>query len=71
MSPRRFYLYTATGTFAWTAFLTLVGFWLGENYDAVEAWINPVSNVIAAGLAGWYLYRVATFQRRVRGSSAQ
>lgn len=62
----KFLLYSSVGTIVWTAFLTLLGYWLGDQYTSVQTWLNPVSNVIAAGLVGWYLYRVATFKRRTQ-----
>ncbi|MCB2055433.1 MAG: DedA family protein [Geminicoccaceae bacterium] len=65
MGMAKFLLFTTIGTIGWTALLTIAGYALGENYQAVSAWVNPVSNVIVAVIVLWYLYRVATFRRKV------
>ena len=46
----------------------LLGALLGEQYESVGNWLNPVSNLVAAGLGLWYAYRVLTFDRRLRSS---
>lgn len=61
----RFLLFSALGTVAWTALLAVAGFWLKDGYTAVSAYVNPVSNLILAAMVLFYLYRVATFRRRV------
>ncbi|MGQ7792520.1 DedA family protein [Faunimonas sp. B44] len=65
MSWTRFLVYSGIGTLLWTSALALLGYALGDRYETVETWINPVSNVIFAGIALWYLWRVATFGRRL------
>lgn len=62
MSLARFLLYSAAGTAIWTTLLGLAGYWLGEKYEEVEAWLNPVSNVILGLIVAFYLYRVVTFR---------
>ena len=59
----RFLLWSGAGTLVWTTLLGLAGWWLGDRYEAVEAWINPVSNVVVGLIVLLYLYRVATFRR--------
>lgn len=54
----RFVMLSAAGTSLWTAGLTLGGYLLEGGYEAVSAWINPISNAVVAGLALWYLWRV-------------
>lgn len=71
MGLAKFMTYTTLGTVLWTAFLTLAGWFLGQNYDAVKGWLGPVSNAVLAGLVLWYLYRVATFRRTVRREEAK
>ncbi|MGP1397024.1 MAG: DedA family protein [Inquilinaceae bacterium] len=61
----RFLLFSALGTVAWTALLAAAGFWLKDGYMAVSAYVNPVSNLILAAMVLFYVYRVATFRRRV------
>lgn len=65
MGWSRFLLYTSAGTVLWTSALTIAGWGLGQEYERVSGWLNPVSTVVLLGLLGWYLYRVATFRRRV------
>lgn len=67
----KFMVYTTAGTVIWTAFLTIAGWFLGRNYEAVSGWLAPVSNVVIVLLVGWYLYRVATFRRTVRKEDAK
>ena len=67
----KFMVYTTAGTVIWTAFLTIAGWFLGRNYEAVSGWLAPVSNVVIVLLIGWYLYRVATFRRTVRKEDAK
>jgi membrane protein DedA with SNARE-associated domain len=61
----RFLVYTAIGSAVWTAALAGAGFLLEDGYAAVSRYVNPVSNVVFGAIALWYLYRVATFRRRV------
>ena len=65
MSMPRFLAYSGIGTLAWTALLAVAGYLLGSEYRQVASWMNPVSNVVAVALVAWYLYRVATFRRKV------
>jgi membrane protein DedA with SNARE-associated domain len=69
MGHRRFALYTTIGTAVWTAALAWAGHRLGAHYEDVAHWMGPVSNVILAALVAWYLWRVATFDRRVRAAA--
>ena len=63
MSWTRFLIWSAAGTAIWTTLLALLGWWLGDSYEVVEEWINPVSNVIVGAIVLIYLYRVVTFRR--------
>lgn len=69
MNPATFLLFSAIGTTAWTAALALVGAALGQRYELVEGWINPVANVVLAGIVLLYVYRVITFRRSDRPST--
>lgn len=60
-----FLLLTSIGSTLWTALLTIAGYLLQDNFDAVSSWLNPVSTLIVVVLVGWYLYRVITFGRKV------
>ena len=58
-----FLLYSGIGTAIWTAFLALLGFWLGSEYKQVNAWLDPVSLAVLGLIVLCYLYRVATFRK--------
>ena len=40
-----FLIWTTAGSLIWTLFLTITGFYLGDNYATIESWISPFSNV--------------------------
>ncbi|SMF92136.1 membrane protein DedA, SNARE-associated domain [Azospirillum oryzae] len=71
MALAPFLLYTTVGTAIWTTFLATAGYLLEDRYQQVAGWLNPVSNIVAAGIALWYVYRVATFGRRTSGQPAE
>ena len=60
-----FCAFSAVGTAVWTAILTGAGYVLESNYEAVQTWLNPVSTAVVVLLVAGYLYRVATYRRRV------
>lgn len=64
MTLGRFLLYSTLGTAVWTALLAGGGYLLEDQYQKVSGWVNPVSNVVLAACAVWYLYRVVTFRPR-------
>lgn len=66
MAPGKFLIYSAAGTVIWTALLGMAGWFLGSRYDQVSTWLNPVSSAVLVLILGWYLYRVATFRRKLR-----
>jgi membrane protein DedA with SNARE-associated domain len=43
MSP--FLIWTTAGSLIWTLFLTITGFYLGDNYAKIETWISPFSSI--------------------------
>jgi len=59
-----FLLYTAIGTFIWSALLAGAGYMLGVNYAKVEVYMGPASKVILGALVLIYLYRVVTYKPR-------
>jgi membrane protein DedA with SNARE-associated domain len=61
MSMTRFLIYSTAGTVIWTALLTLGGYFLGSQWEQVGTYMNPITNVVFAGIVIWYLYRVYTF----------
>jgi len=60
---RRFLLYSAIGTAAWTTILALLGYGLGSQYERVGAWVDPVSYGVLGLIVLIYLYRVVTFKK--------
>ncbi len=66
-----FLLYTTAGTAIWTTLLAGAGYLLEDRYQQVSGWLNPLSNIVVAGIALWYVYRVATFGRRTAGQAAE
>jgi membrane protein DedA with SNARE-associated domain len=58
MPLRTFVPCTLAGTCAWTAALAYAGVLVGENYQAVEQYLNPVSWVVVGLLLFSYLRRV-------------
>ena len=43
MTP--FLIWTTGGSLIWTLFLTITGFYLGDNYAIIETWISPFSSI--------------------------
>lgn len=66
MDQAKFLAWSAAGTTLWTAALAAAGYLLEDQYTAVQGWLNPVSTVIFAAMALWYLYRVVTFSPGAR-----
>ncbi|MFB2550923.1 DedA family protein [Ensifer soli] len=62
MSPPVFLAFSAVGTLLWTSALALSGYLLGQAYDTVAAYVDPVSTAILILMVGLYAYRVATFR---------
>ena len=63
MPVRRFLIYSAIGTAAWTTMLALLGYGLGSQYERVNAWMDPVSYGVLGLIVLIYLYRVITFPK--------
>jgi membrane protein DedA with SNARE-associated domain len=57
-----FLLWSSLGTALWKLLLAGAGYLLESQYEKVEQWLNPVSNVVFAALALWYAYRVIRFR---------
>ena len=62
MGLGRFLVWTTLGTALWTGVLAGLGYVLEDRYQAVAAWVNPVSNLVVGALVLLYLWRVATFR---------
>ncbi len=61
-----FFAFSALGTVIWTAGLALAGYLLGQQYDAVETYVGPVSNAVIVAVVGIYVWRVVTFKPKKR-----
>ena len=40
-----FLIWTTAGSLIWTLFLTITGFYLGDNYANIQKWISPFSSI--------------------------
>ncbi len=40
-----FLVWTTAGSLIWTLFLTITGYYLGDNYGNIEKWISPFSSI--------------------------
>ena len=62
-----FYLWTALGSSVWLTFLALAGYFLEDNYDRVEKWVEPLAWVVVGVAAGGYAaHLLHAFRRRRR-----
>jgi membrane protein DedA with SNARE-associated domain len=52
-----FLLYSTIGTVGWTALLAICGYILRGQWSAVESYISPVSTILFAALALWFVIR--------------
>lgn len=57
-----FLLYTTIGTLVWMSLLAGAGYAIGTQYEQVEGWVNPVSNLVVVAIVASYLYRVWRFR---------
>ena len=46
MPMGQFLLYTSLGTTLWSGLLAVAGYQLGANYEQIEGWIAPISQII-------------------------
>jgi membrane protein DedA with SNARE-associated domain len=68
MDMTKFLALTALGSLAWTALLAGAGWMLGAQYNRVENFLAPVSNVVVAAVVIWYVIRVVQLHRAARSS---
>ena len=57
-----FLFWSTLGTAGWTTMLAVAGYLLRDEYEKVGTYVNPVSDMILAGLVLTYLYRVFTWK---------
>lgn len=65
MHLARFFLWSAFGTAVWSGALALAGYALGMQFGQVEEIVGPVSSAIISLIAGAYVWRQATWNRRI------
>lgn len=69
MSLPLFLLLTTLGAGLWTALLAYLGRILGQNYGAVQQYLNPVTYAIVAIIVGAFLWRIIRRQWGSKGRS--
>jgi len=62
MPVGKFLAISAAGTVLWTGILTVAGLVLHENYETVEAWVDPVSTGVLILAVLIYVYRFITWK---------
>ncbi|MFC3077661.1 DedA family protein [Phenylobacterium terrae] len=63
-----FLVFTTAGAGLWTLLLAWAGYQLGEHYDQVGHWIDPVGNAILLIAVLIYLFRLVTFRPQRQGA---
>lgn len=58
MTP--FLLYSTVGTVVWISFLSLMGYFLGANYERVKEVLGPVSSIVLILLLGSFILLVVS-----------
>ena len=64
MNLGEFLIFTTLGSAIWTALLAGAGWALGSQYQRVEKFIGPASNVIVAAMIVFYVLRVIKLHRQ-------
>ncbi|MGJ7043144.1 membrane protein DedA with SNARE-associated domain [Shinella sp. BE166] len=59
-----FLIFSLIGTLIWTTALAMAGYILGQAYDQVADYVDPVSTAVLIILVCWYAYRVVTFTKQ-------
>ncbi|WP_245515511.1 DedA family protein [Rhizobium deserti] len=59
----QFCVFSAVGSVIWTATLALAGYGLGQAYETVKNYVDPIATTVLCLLIIAYLYRVITFKR--------
>ncbi len=58
MPLKTFLIASTVGTLGWTTLLALLGQKLGENYEAIGAYLGPLSTGVMVLMALYYVFRV-------------
>jgi membrane protein DedA with SNARE-associated domain len=62
----KFLLYTAIGSGVWNALFIATGWTLGDNYERVEGWVQPLSYAVVGALLLWVAFLTYRKVQRVR-----
>ena len=62
MNLAAFVLFTALGSGLWAGILAYAGYALGAHFHKVGEYLDPVSAVVIALIAVWYVIRVSRFK---------
>jgi membrane protein DedA with SNARE-associated domain len=66
MAFPRFFILSLLGILPWNVAMALVGWLLRDRYSSIERYIGPITTLIVLGAIMFWLYRVATYGRRLR-----
>jgi membrane protein DedA with SNARE-associated domain len=66
----QFCAYTVVGSAVWNAIFIGAGYQLGQNYDRVERWVQPVAYTVLAALVVWTAWLTSRKLRRLRATRA-
>lgn len=69
----KFVLYTALGSLAWNCILVLTGWWLGDNWEEVGAYVDylEIPVILAViGAVGWFVWKRMIEPRRTVSANA-
>lgn len=66
----RFCAYTAVGSAVWNAIFIAAGYQLGQNYERVEKWVQPVAYSVLGALVIWVAWLTVRKLRRLRATQA-
>ena len=64
MGRVQFLIYTMAGTTIWNIILIGAGYYLGNNFEAVERFTGPVTLATVGVIVGLYVWRVVRWQPR-------
>jgi membrane protein DedA with SNARE-associated domain len=62
MAP--FLAYSTLGSTIWIIFLTMAGYFLGQNYTLVDDYLAPVSKIVLIALIVWFIVWVVRRKNR-------
>lgn len=62
MPVGQFVLYSTIGAVVWNTLLTGGGYLLAEHYEAIEAWLDPLTLIILGTVVVVYVWRLITWR---------